>query len=249
MTEPRKRVATAWAESIAEQLPGGGLVQAWIDVVDELIERVPVAAWLADRVDDVERAILEALRERLDDLQADPGETPVAGSGVASATGASRPSVAQHVRQLLATAEDQTPAEARAAAMLRIALELLPDEARILARLADGSADPVIQAHVGGQHVVRNHSAVGRNARVHSQDLTSTYVTHLLELGLVELVPYDGNDLMEFELLESETAARDVLSPYDHRKVVKPRVTRQLVRLSADGRAFCAIALGGVEPS
>jgi hypothetical protein len=242
VTAPRKRVATAWAERVAEQLPGGGLVQAWIDVVDELVERVPAAAWMADRVDDVERAVLEALRERLEDLQAAPAGEPQVGDPA-------RPSVADHVRQLLVTAEEQTPAEARAAAMLRTALELLPDEARILARLADGSEDPVIQAHVGGQHVVRNHSAVGRNARVHSQDLTATYVTHLLELGLVELVPYDGNDLMEFELLESETAARDVLAPYDHRKVVKPRVTRQLVRLSADGRAFCAIALGGAEPA
>jgi hypothetical protein len=127
--------------------------------------------------------------------------------------------------------------------MLRTALELLPDEARILAHLADGSAQPVIQAHVGGQHVVRNHSSVGRAARVHSQDLTPSYVTHLLDLGLVELVPHEGDDLMEFELLEAETAVRDVLGPYDHRKVVKPRITRQLVRLSADGRAFCAIAL------
>ena len=80
---------------------------------------------------------------------------------------------------------------------------------------------------------------MGRNARVHSQELTATYVTHLLELGLVELAPYEGDDLMEFELLESETAVRDVLAPYDHRKLRKPRITRQVVRLDAAGRAFC----------
>jgi hypothetical protein len=151
--------------------------------------------------------------------------------------------VADHVRRLLVTAEDQTPAEARAAAMLRTAHELLPDEARILARLADGSRHPVIQAHLGGRHVVRNHSSVGRAARVHSQELTPSYVTHLLDLGLVELVPHEEGDVIEFELLEAETSVRAVLGPYDHRKLVKPRITRQLVQLSEDGRAFCAVAL------
>jgi hypothetical protein len=220
---------------VANELPGGGLVSAWLEVAEAMVDRVPAAAWVADRVDDVERALLVALRERLDELQQ---PTPVT-----TTADVTPPNVAEHVRHLLVTAEEQTPAEARSAAMLRTALELLPDEARILARLAGGAEDAVIQAHVGGQHVVRNHSAVGRNARVHSQDLTPTYVTHLLDLGLVELVPYEGDDVMEFELLESETAVRSVLGPYDHRKLVKPKVTRQLVRLSADGQAFCAVAL------
>lgn len=238
MTEPqpRRRIAAEWTERVADQLPGGGLVHAWLEVAEELVDRIPAAAWVADRVDDVERALLVALRERLDELQQPKADAPAAAPGTT-------PTVADHVRRLLATAEEQTPAEARSAAMLRTALELLPDEARILAHLADGSEHPVIQAHVSGRHVVRNHSSVGRSARVHSQDLTPSYVTHLLDLGLVELVPYQGSDLMEFELLEAETAVRDVLGPYDHRKVVKPRVTRQLLRLSADGRAFCAIAL------
>jgi hypothetical protein len=231
----RKRIAAEWTERVADQLPGGGLVHAWLDVAEAMVDRVPAAAWVADRMDDVERVLLVALRERLDELQQPKADGPT--------DPAAAPTVAEHVRRLLATAEVQTPAEARSAAMLRTALELLPDEARILAHLADGSAQPVIKAHVGGQHVVRNHSSVGRAARVHSQDLTPSYVTHLLDLGLVELVPHEGDDLMEFELLEAETAVREVLGPYDHRKLVKPRVTRQLVRLSADGRAFCAIAL------
>jgi hypothetical protein len=230
---PRRRVAAEWTERVADQLPGGRLVHAWLDVAEAMVDRIPAAAWVADRVDEVERALLLALRERLDDLQEPRADVPTVAS----------PTVADHVQRLLAAAEEQTPAQARSAAMLRTALDLLPDEARILARLADGSAHPVIQAHVGGRPVVANHSSVGRAARVHSQDLTPSYVTHLLDLGLVELVPHDGDDLMEFELLEAETAVREVLGPYDHRKVVKPRITRQLVRLSADGRAFCAIAL------
>jgi hypothetical protein len=144
----------------------------------------------------------------------------------------------------LAAAEAQSPAEARAAARLRVALSLVPDEAKILRALADGTEHAVIQAHDGTVPLVVNHSAVGRNARVHSRELTPGYVTHLLELGLVELAPYLGTDLMEFELLESETAVRDVLAPYDHRKLRKPRITRQVLRLSPAGRDFCQEVLG-----
>lgn len=245
MTDPQpergRGVAFEWIGRLADQFPGGARVNTWLDTVDELVDRVPAAAWVVGRVDEVERAVVEALRERLDDLNATGGSD--------APSERSRTSVAEHFTELLETAQNQSPAEARAAAMLRTALSLLPDEARILARLADGSEHAVLQAHVGSEHVVVNHSAVGRNARVHSQDLTPTYVTHLLELGLVELVPYEGRDLMEFELLESETAVRRVLAPYDHRKLTKPRLTRQVVRLSEDGRAFCAIGLGGVDPA
>jgi hypothetical protein len=125
-----------------------------------------------------------------------------------------------------------------------VALSLVPDEAKILRALADGTEHAVIQAHDGSVPLVVNHSAVGRNARVHSRELTPSYVTHLLELGLVELAPYQGHDLMEFELLESETAVRDVLAPYDHRKLRKPRITRQVLRLSPAGRVFCEETLG-----
>jgi hypothetical protein len=240
-TEPperRRSVGFEWAGRLADQLPGGGVVNAWLDGVDRLVDQVPAAAWVRSRVDEVERAALERLAERLEEMvpKPSPDPAPAGGDGPTSA--------AQHVAALLRAAEDQSPAEARAAARLRVALDLVPDEAKILRTLADGSEHAVIQAHDGAVPLVVNHSAVGRAARVHSRDLTATYVTHLLDLGLVELAPHEGTDLMEFELLESETAVRDVLAPYDHRKLRKPRITRQVVRLSAAGRAFCEDVLG-----
>ena len=235
--ERRRSVGMEWAARLAGQLPGGTLVNAWLDGVDRLVDQVPAAAWVRGRVEEVERAALERLAERLEELV--PSSSNGSSGGEERATTA-----AQHLARLLAAAESQSPAEARAAARLRVALSLVPDEAKILRALADGTEHAVIQAHDGNAALVVNHSAVGRNARVHSRELTSGYVTHLLELGLVELSPYQGHDLMEFELLESETAVREVLAPYDHRKLRKPRITRQVVRLSAAGRAFCEETLG-----
>jgi len=235
--ERRRSVGFEWLGRIAGQFPGGGLVNHWLDEVDRLVDQVPAAAWARGRFEEVERATLERLAERLEELV--PQRTAREEADEQPAR-----SAAEHVAALLAAAEAQSPAEARAAAWLRIALSLVPDEAKILRTLADGSEHAVIQAHDGSVPLVVNHSAVGRNARVHSRDLTPDYVTHLLELGLVELAPFTGTDLMEFELLESETAVRDVLAPYDHRKLRKPRITRQVLRLSAAGRAFCEETLG-----
>ena len=69
--------------------------------------------------------------------------------------------------------------------------------------------------------------------------MTTAYVTHLLNLGLAELVPYEGRSFYEWEIIETETEVREVLSRYDHRKLKKPRLSRQLLRLSPAGRAFC----------
>src|SRR5207245_1575166 len=93
---------------------------------------------------------------------------------------------------LLRRAGEETPAQARAAAVQQIIDRLVPDEARILAALASGREFQVLQAHDGADHIVKNRSNVGRNAKVHAQELTADYVTHLLDLGLVELVPYEG---------------------------------------------------------
>ncbi|MGH9139466.1 MAG: Abi-alpha family protein, partial [Acidimicrobiales bacterium] len=152
-------------------------------------------------------------------------------------------SAADEFGALLREAETQSPTQARDAAILRTVRELVPDEARILRRLADGAEDAVLQAYDGSDHILVNRSNVGRNAKVHSQDLTPNYVTHLLELGLVELMPYEDKDLYEYELLESETSARDILSHYDHRKLTKPKMVRQLLRLSDAGRKFCDVCM------
>jgi hypothetical protein len=126
---------------------------------------------------------------------------------------------------------------------MRIITELVPDEARILLTLSNGSQHAVLQVHDGEEQLVQNRSSVGRAAKVHAQDLTARYVTHLLELDLVELTPYAGRAFYEWEMIETETVVREVLSRYDHRKLRKPKLTRQVLRLSPAGRAFCDLCI------
>lgn len=219
---------------MAETSPVGDLANAGVSAVEEALDQVPLLAWMRGRYNELELTALEHLRDRLgvDDLRAlmsteaaDELETPA-------------DSAQQAFEALLAEGDDQSPADARAAHHLWVVRSLVPDEARMLRRLADGSEHPVIHAHEGSQAIVSNHTALARNARVRAVELGPVYLRHLLDLGLVELVPYRGGDDYEFELLEAETPVRSVMARYDHRKVVKPRIVRQLVRLSPVGRRF-----------
>lgn len=231
-----------WWKRILGRVPGGAVAVAGLDRVEGTLGRVPVLVWAWRRVAEVEDGALSALRDRLTQLDgalpisAVMPVRPVAEGGPAT-NGHRVP--AEAFASLLHQGEGQSPTAARGAAVLRTIEKLVPDEARILISMAGGTEPAVLQAHDGGDQIVRNQSNAGRAAKVHAQDLTPIYVTHLLDLGLVELVPYQGRKLYEWELIEAETAVRDVLGRYDHRKLAKPKITRQLLRLSPEGRAFC----------
>jgi hypothetical protein len=233
-------------EQAARRVPGGFIAAAGIERIDRMLDRVPVLAWFRSRLYQVEESALEALRDRLAQLD---GALPigVGVSGAFTSQVAAAPadgavwalSPAEAFTKLLDAADMQSPSEARMEAVVRIIRQLVPDEARILRALSDGSEFAVLQAYDGNDHIVRNRSNVGRNAKVHAQELTPTYVTHLLELGLVELAPYEGTSLYEYELIEAESEVRQILGHYDHRKLMKPKISRQVLRLSASGRKFC----------
>lgn len=169
------------------------------------------------------------------------------------------PAPADRLQRLLQRAEGQTPSEARSDAIMWILGQMVPDEARIVAALSDGSAHPVV--HVtsgpvigpGSERLVRNVSSVGRTAHVRSAELTSGYVTHLLELGLVELGPELPGMGVEYEILETEPTVRAGLAHAEHRRTTRVRVVRQSVHLGDRGRSFwqaCqARSVGGDEPS
>jgi hypothetical protein len=203
-------------------------------------------AWVRTRLYELEDEMVLALRDRLSRVDgplsrstlvpfAPPSRQPVIATP--SINGAGSPADAFAV--LLGSSETQSPEAAREQSVLRLIDQLVPDEARILFAMSDGSQYAVLQAHDGDEHILVNQSNVGRAAKVHAQDQTTAYVTHLLHLGLVELFPYEGKSFYEWEMIETETRVREVLGRYDHRKVRKPKLSRQILRLSPAGRAFC----------
>lgn len=114
--------------------------------------------------------------------------------------------------------------------------QLLPDEARILAALADGPAAPLVSVYKrGGGEVLEYASQIGRTAAVTLPSMTPKYVAHLLELGLVEIGPEDMDNKHGYELVLAEREVRDALKEGELSKL-PARVRKGTVRLSAHGR-------------
>ena len=115
--------------------------------------------------------------------------------------------------------------------------QLLPDEARIIAALADGPPAPLVNVlkRAGGEPVLQNASLIGRTAAVTLPSMTSRYVSHLLELGLVEIGPEDADNKQGYELVLSERDVRAALKDGELSKL-PARVQKRTVTLSAHGR-------------
>jgi hypothetical protein len=134
------------------------------------------------------------------------------------------------------------------AALLR---QLVPDEARILSALSDGRSAAVVQIvprsgrSAPTAPLLENASSVGRSAGVVLPGLVPKYVTHLLQLGLVELGADDETLELEYELLLSEPTVREALARGRRPGRLAPRVVRQTLRLSVLGQDLWAACRPG----
>lgn len=124
--------------------------------------------------------------------------------------------------------------------------QLVPDEARILAALADGThfaAMDVVQKHWRGRTrvLLANASTVGRQAGLVAPDDTPTYLTRLHGFGLVEFVPPDESLAVQYDVLAIEPSIRAVTG-VDARRGTSIRTERKTVQMSAFGHQFWAAA-------
>src|SRR5262249_28824530 len=123
---------------------------------------------------------------------------------------------------------------------------LVPDEARILAVLSDGSAYPLIHVAEGslvgasGRREVDNVSNVGRSAGMLWLDMVPAYIGRLRALGLVETGPEDPSAKIKYEMLETENAVRRAVERISQSSRQKPRIVRRTLRLSELGHALWA---------
>ncbi|OBH50410.1 hypothetical protein [Mycobacterium sp. E2479] len=118
---------------------------------------------------------------------------------------------------------------------------MLPDEARILAALSDGSTYPVVhvaEPSAGASSVMalENASTVGRVAGVSLPDHTPLYLARMVHLGLAVIGP-EGPTSMEsdYEILLADDAVS--LAQAKARRGIRPaRVIKRTVRISALGQ-------------
>lgn len=147
------------------------------------------------------------------------------------------------MQQLLARALEQSTTASQTELFHHILDNLVPDEARILSALSDGSRSPVVSVHaltragLLGEALIENASLVGRTANVALPRMTPTYVGHLLAMGLVEIGPEDDALRDEYQILMAET---DVLAALraGARGPVPARVERRSLTLSDLGHDF-----------
>lgn len=200
-----------------------------------------VAGW-------AERQALNILRDRLD------ATAPLALTSAPSEPEAEKPeeTLDAKLQSLLHRAVAQSTKGGRTELFHKILDQLVPDEARILGALADGSSSPLVNIYGrsrsggDGSAVLANASLIGRTAHLALPRLTDTYVTHLLALRLVEVGPEDESKDADYEILMAETFILDALKKASWGPL-PARVDKGTLRLSDLGRSLWDAAQAGNE--
>ena len=121
--------------------------------------------------------------------------------------------------------------------------QLVPDEARILAALSDGSrhaaADVVVKKRRRPAYTaLANASTIGRAAGVTTPDNVPTYLTRLHGLGLIEFGPGVESLSTQYEILAADDTVRRARQEAGGGRAAK--LVRKSIGLSPLGREFWA---------
>ncbi|WP_183094663.1 Abi-alpha family protein [Nocardioides stalactiti] len=159
-------------------------------------------------------------------------------------------SLDQKMQSLLDRALDQSTGGGQSELFHRLIDQLVPDEARIISALSDGSASPLVtiraRTATGGPGKVQlaNASLVGRTANLALPAMTATYVSHLLSLGLLERGPEDTSMKQDYEILMAETYILKAIKAAS-RGPLPARIDKRTVRVTPLGRSLWEAATGG----
>ena len=211
------------------------VVLVGLETAGRMAERLPGAG--------LARAGLDSLRDRLEQLNPEPGSADGTGT-----TGAQpdRPSPAQMLAQLLEQAATQSADDARDALFTRVVSELVPDEAKLLGSMSDGTGHALIHLEAGSplggaaKRALSNVTSAGDLASLRFKELAPLYISHLDRLGLVDIGPEDPDMALEYEMLEASGAVRGAIETIEQQRLTKARVCRHTVQLSELGRALWA---------
>lgn len=183
----------------------------------------------------VEDAVLREMKARLDQLDDQdrrpryrPGEAPAGSARTA----------AQLLDDLLAGSLEMDSIGSREELYRTLLRQLVPDEARILAALADGSRYPLVHVRArgnGARVLLANASTVGRAAGVQVPEATSAYVGHLRALALAEEGPADDSLAEHYDILLGEPIVRQAEQEPDVGRL-GTRIIRRTLRISPLGR-------------
>ena len=148
---------------------------------------------------------------------------------------------------LLDRAVGQNTASSRQELFHKILDQIVPDEARIISALSDGSASPMLNVYartrggLGVEVVLENMSLIGKTANLALPQLAPMYVSHLLSLGLVESGPEETGMKDEYEILGADTAVLQAIKTAS-RGPIPARIDKYTLQLSGLGLELWAAA-------
>jgi Abortive infection alpha len=132
-----------------------------------------------------------------------------------------------------------------------IVSQLVPDEARVLAALAEGKRYAVVDVvakHVGRSAtrvVFANASLLGSAAGVSPARNVATYLGRLQQFGLVEFGPPADELGEEYDQLAVDATVQDARASIERNRLGGVRLIRKSVMLSALGQEFWAACSPG----
>lgn len=212
-----------------------GLVVSALQMAERAILQAPFANEVLSVLTDAERVAVTAIRAHLRELE--PAPEPDSDSHPAELPAS--PTDALHA--LLDRSMYSRPDESRTTLYSALLQNLLPDEARILAALSDGSSFPVIDVAepvlgTSSAFVLTNASTVGRSAGVSLPNCTPVYISRLVQAGLAAIGPEGGNSMYDdYEMLLTDAAVNLALAKA-RRGVRSARVIRRTVRITELGQ-------------
>jgi hypothetical protein len=242
MSEPKQSLL----DKVAARVAGGGEGQD--SLARRILQRLPGGDFVQDQVDGVERRLLRELKRRMDRVD---GQGPavsvlaVALHGGPQAGEAGSQTPGNILRELLAATAEQSREQAETSFYSAILRALVPDEARILSALSDGSTYPLLHVMAAGRLGLAWHpmleyvSTVGRSAGVIWPEMTYAYVQHLRALNLVDTGPEDYTQTTKYEMLETEQVVRSTLEQIK-KDGQRSHISRRVLRLSDLGNRLWA---------
>lgn len=208
--------------------------------VSQIAHGLPGAQFARRQIERVETRVLGELKARMEGIEpAAPGRT---GEGAPDATGPH--SLTEHMAMLMERAAEQTREQALEDLFRQIITELVPDEARILGALSDGTDYPMLHVGIGPRvgpttrRIAENISNIGKPAGVKLLEQVPAYIAHLRALNLVESAPEDKDFEIKYQILESDLTVKQALEQAQPGAVSSVRYLRRRLRLSAFGRQF-----------
>jgi hypothetical protein len=182
--------------------------------------------------DDLQTGLLQGLKQRLDDLEQAP-------SDLEALYPEAEP--AELFNDLLHRSVSQQPDTAKTELFLRLVEQLVPDEARLIAALSDGSRraichlDATNMLGTSSTRMLSHVSRLGVECGVMLAEHTHVYLGHLQALGLLLTAPEDKSLGTQYELIETDSRVREVIRHIETDLQLRPRISRQTIALSPLG--------------